>query len=230
MRSVATKPRKQTPRRRPVSRLKPVRRSRLGWRTKGVLILIALIAAIFAWAAIVRAFAPSGNTTATRFDAIIVLGTPADDDGNPMPAMLASVSEGVREYDRGVAPRLILTGGLDGRAYPEAVVMARVAQAQGVPASAIFIEPDSNDTIQNACYTGRIMKSHGWHSAEVISIPTHIARASIIFSRQPIEWRAHTAPPMQPFSSSDLAFANGLEILKMVRYLVYGQWAESCSP
>ena len=56
-------------------------------------------------------FAPSSNTNLTRFDAIIVLGSPADADGNPTPEQLARVTEGVREYERDVAPRLIFTGG-----------------------------------------------------------------------------------------------------------------------
>ena len=38
---------------------------------------------LLAWAAIARQLAPISNTSLTRFDAIIVLGTPADSDGNP---------------------------------------------------------------------------------------------------------------------------------------------------
>ena len=72
------------------------------------------------WAILARAFAPTGNTARTRFDAIIVLGTPADSEGNPTPAQLARVTEGVHEYERGVAPRLILTGGKTNHGFIEA--------------------------------------------------------------------------------------------------------------
>ena len=175
-----------------------------------------------------RVFAPSGNSAATRFDALIVLGTPADSDGNPTPAMLARVSEGVREYERGVAPRMILTGGLDGRPFVEANVMARVAQAQGVPASAIVLEPDANDTIHNACYAARIMKAHGWRSAEVVANSIQLPRAAIIFSRLSIDWHTHAAPPIEPQSTTNIVAASAMEVLKTVRYLFYGNWAESC--
>ncbi len=36
--------------------------------------------------------APASNTSLTRFDAIIVLGYPADSDGNPTPELLARVT------------------------------------------------------------------------------------------------------------------------------------------
>ena len=177
------------------------------------------------WAVLARAFAPKGNTARTRFDAIIVLGSPADAEGNPTPEQLAHVTEAVREYERGVAPRLILTGGATRHGYVEASVMARTAEALGVPSSSIYPEPDALDTIHNACYSARIMQAHGWRSAEVVSSESQLPRAGLILSRQPLEWRTHAAPSLEPGSGSWL---DGLEILKTMRYLVYASWAEKC--
>ena len=75
--------------------------------------------------------------------------------------------------------------------------MARTAEAQGVPESAIFVEPSARDTIQNACFATRIMEAHGWTSAEVVSSPSHLPRAAQIFSRLPIERRTHAAPSLE---------------------------------
>jgi hypothetical protein len=72
--------------------------------------VVAVCLALAAWAVLARRFAPTNNTSLTRFDAIIVLGSSADKDGNPSPDGQARVTEAVREYERGVAPRLILTG------------------------------------------------------------------------------------------------------------------------
>jgi uncharacterized SAM-binding protein YcdF (DUF218 family) len=174
-----------------------------------------------------RAFAPPGNTSATRFDALIVLGSPADAEGNPTPVQLSRVTEAVHEYERGVATHLILTGGTTHGGHVEAEVMARTAEAQGVPASSIVVEPQALDTIQNACYSVRIMKAHGWRSAEVISNAGHLPRAGLIFSRLPIDWRTHAAPSLEPEITSPVA---GLEVLKTLRYLVYAQWGERCTP
>ena len=134
-----------------------------------ILAVILLVLCLLGWGALARLLAPVSNTSLTRFDAIIVLGSPADSDGNPTPKQLARVTEAVHEYERGVAPRLILTGGAVRNQFVEARVMARTAQAQGIPESAIFVEPEARNTIQNACYAVRIMKAHGWRSAEVVS-------------------------------------------------------------
>jgi uncharacterized SAM-binding protein YcdF (DUF218 family) len=202
----------------------------MGWRPITVLVFLTLAFIAFAWAALSLVFAPAGNTSAARFDTLIVLGAPADPDGNPQPVMLSRVNEAVKEYDRGVAAHMIFTGGLDGRRFPEAEVMARAAAAQGVPASAIFVEASSNDTIHNACYAARIMKAHGWRSAEIITSPAHTRRAGIVFSHSSIDWRMHAAPPIEPPSAVGLNFTRALEVLKAVRYHLYGEWAESCTP
>jgi uncharacterized SAM-binding protein YcdF (DUF218 family) len=190
----------------------------------------ALILGLLAWAAIARRQAPSANTSRTRFDAIIVLGTPADSDGNPTPDQLAHVTEAVHEYERGVASRLILTGGPAHNRFVEARVMARAAEAQGIPETAIFVEPEALDTIQNACYSVRIMKAHGWRSAEVISTAVHLPRTGLIFSRLPLEWREHTAPPLAPKSAIRVSVEAIVETAKTARYLVWTRQMEHCEP
>ena len=204
------------------------RRSRVSWRTRLILVGLAGMIVILAWAMIARTLAPTGNTSLNRFDAIIVLGTPADSEGNPKPEQLARVTEGVREYERGVAPRMILTGGPAHNEFVEARVMARVAEAQGVPASAIVIEPQAQDTIQNACYAGRIVKERGWRSVEVVGGAAQLPRAGLIFSRLPLQWRTHAAPTLEPQSNVLNQGRELMEILKTVRYLLYGEWAERC--
>jgi len=174
--------------------------------------------------------APTSNTSLTRFDAIIVLGTSADREGNPPPDLLARVTEGVHEYERGVAPRLIFTGAAVLNKYVEARVMATTAHAQGIPESAIFVEPQARDTIQNACYAVRIMKEHGWRSAEVVSDASHLPRAGIIFNQFPLEWRTHAAPPFASEHAANPWTVASVETLKTVRYLVWSRWRERCQP
>jgi uncharacterized SAM-binding protein YcdF (DUF218 family) len=202
----------------------------MGWRVRIIAACVVLILALFAWGAIARQLAPTSNTALTRFDAIIVLGYPADADGNPTPEQLARVTEAVHEYQRGVAPRLILSGGAAHSNFVEARVMARTAEAQGIPQSAIFVEDQAEDTIQNACYSVRIMKAHGWSSAEVVSSARHLPRAGLIFSRLPIAWRTHAAPPLEPGGGPHLIAGTWMETLKTVRYLVWARQTERCEP
>ncbi len=204
------------------------KRKRLDWKIKLALGCAGTVTAFFLWGAIARALAPASNTHLTRFDAIIVLGSPADGDGNPSPTQLARVTEGVHEYERGVAPRLILTGGPAHNRFVEAQVMARTAHAEGIPDSAIVIEDRAMSTVQNACYSTRIMEEHGWRSAEVVSSASHLQRAGLIFSRLPVEWRAHAAPMLEPqsaFAADETAF---LETLKTVHFLIWGRWMDGC--
>jgi uncharacterized SAM-binding protein YcdF (DUF218 family) len=197
---------------------------------RAVVAAFCLGLAIAGWAVLARRFAPLSNTARNNFDAIIVLGYPADADGNPKPIQLARVTEAVQEYERGVAPRLIVTGGSVANNYVEAQVMARTAEAQGVPASAVFIEPNARDTIQNACYSVRLMTAHGWTSAEIVSSPSHLPRSGLIFSREPIEWRTHAAPPLEPLSAYDRYAVAAMETLKTIRYLIWARWYERCTP
>ncbi|UWZ85944.1 YdcF family protein [Occallatibacter riparius] len=204
-------------------------KTRLSARTRLILAGAGVGSVLLLWAILARVFAPAGNTNAGRVDAIIVLGAKIDSDGTPSPALLSRVTEGVREYERGVAPRIIVTGGKTS-AYTEADVMARLARAQGVPDSAIVKEPQAENTIQNACYSARIMKQHGWKSAEVVTSPSHLPRAGIVFSHTPLEWRGHVAPSLDSPAEGPSWIASASEVLHTGYYLLYSRWADRCSP
>jgi uncharacterized SAM-binding protein YcdF (DUF218 family) len=67
-------------------------------------------------------------------------------------------------------------------------------RASCVPASALYTEEDSRNTIQNAYYSYRILQANGWTSALVVTSPTHVRRASLIFNHYPLAWRMDIAP------------------------------------
>ncbi len=186
------------------------------------------VAGLWVWAWAARRLAPEGNTDQARFDAIVVLGNPADGDGNPAPTQLARVTEAVHEYERGAAAHVIFTGGAVQNRFVEAQVMARTAESMGVPESAVVVEPQARNTIENACYSVKLMRARGWESAEVVSSPWHLKRAGLIFSRLPVKWRAHGAPELEPKSWVDEDESGFMETLKTVRYLVWGRPIEQC--
>jgi len=200
----------------------------MGWLGRGILVCTALVLGLIAWAALERALAPKANTTQDQFDVLIVLGSPADGDGNPSPHQLARVTEAVHEYERGVAPRIIVTGGAVANRFVEAQVMARTAEAQGIPASAVLEDPAARNTLENTCNAWRIMRSHGWESAEVISSPSHLPRAALMLSRLPIKWRVHEAPALGSVGSAAAAKQTAVEILKTLHYLMWSRQMERC--
>lgn len=213
------------------SATRPARRRRaLSWPARLILAGSATLLLLVLWAVAARAFAPRGNTDAGSFDAIIVLGSRLDARGNPTPTLLARVTEAVHEYERGVAPRLIVTGGPERDGQTESAAMARLAEAQGVPGSAIVEEPRAENTIENACYAARIMKERGWHSAEVVTSASHLPRAGMIFNKVPIAWRGHAAPSLAAPTSATTWESTLYELVHTDYYLLYSQWADRCSP
>jgi len=195
---------------------------------RGAIACAAVVVGLVSWAVIARALAPKGNTTQEHFDVLMVLGYPADSDGNPTPIELARVTAAVDEYERGVAPRIIVTGGAAHNRFVEADVMARVAEAEGIPADAIVEERTAMNTLENTCDSLRIMRSHGWESAEVISSASHLPRAGLILSRLPLKWRTHAAPAFEPESEWSKDATTAMEILKTVRYLVWARQVDKC--
>ncbi len=201
---------------------------RLGWSARVILACAAVVLGLLGWAALERALAPEGNTAQDHFDVLIVLGSPVDADGDPSPTEQARVSEAVHEYERGVAPRIIFTGGAVKNRFVEAHVMARTAEAQGIPASAVYADGLSRNTIENTCNALGIMRHHGWESAEVISSPSHLPRAGLMLSRLPLKWRVHAAPALEPANADPSAYQTAKEILKTLYYLTWTRQTEPC--
>ncbi len=156
--------------------------------------LLVLVGVFVFGMALLYGTIPFGNTDDAHFDAIIVLGYPANPDGTVSPIERARVMEGIKEFRRGIASVLIMTGGAAHNEHTEAEVMADFARSQGVPDGAIIRENQALNTIQNAYYSVEIMKARGWKAAEVVSSDSHIRRASLIFRRFPIAYRVHGAP------------------------------------
>ncbi len=165
----------------------------------------------------------------TRFDAIIVLGNPANQDGTPSPEQRERVAEGVREYHAGVAPRLILTGGAAHNAYTEAHVMAQFAGSLGMPTADIVEESQAQNTVQNIYYSAEIMHRSGWTSAEIVSSPSHLPRTSLIleaFDRSQadlaIHWQTHAAHWPPEYSTNRKLALLSAEALECLRRRIRG--------
>src|SRR5437660_11211506 len=91
-------------------------------------------------------------------DAIVVLGCRG-------PAALRRRLEiGIRLFEVGAAPLLVLSGG-GGGPVPEAELMRRVAIADGVPPTALLIDMVSRDTFE----TARLLSARGLRSVLLVS-------------------------------------------------------------
>jgi len=134
------------------------------------------------------------NAKLGKVDTIIVLGCPTKADGSPTPEQRERVLEGVREFKKGVSDHIIMTGAAAHNQFVEAHSMALLAEANGVPASAVIEENQAQNTVQNIYYSEKIMEKNGWHTTEVISSPSHLPRTALILHHWPqLQWETHPA-------------------------------------
>ena len=165
---------------------------------------------------------PLSNTAQKKFDVILVLGYPCLENGTPSPEQRARVLEGVREWRRGVAPRIIVSGAAAHNQWVEADCMARLAEQQGVPANDILEERQAHNTIQNVYYTVAIMQAHGWKSADVVSSWSHLPRAALILAHFPIAWRTDAAPWPPEFTVLDTSIRDWSEAQYCLKLRIEG--------
>lgn len=87
-------------------------------------------------------------------------------------------------YQAGKAPRILLTGG---NVFPqpglqsEAYYARRLLGQWGVPETAIVMETESRNTIQNAEHSARIIADRGWKDILLVTSATHMHRAVLAF-------------------------------------------------
>jgi uncharacterized SAM-binding protein YcdF (DUF218 family) len=107
-------------------------------------------------------------------DAIVVLGC-----RGPV-ALRRRLEIGIRLFERGAAPLLVLSGGGRGP-LREAELMRRAAIAHGVPPTAMLVDPVSRDTFENAGETARLLSARGLRSVLLVSDRVHLPRAALLF-------------------------------------------------
>ena len=136
--------------------------------------------------------------------AIVVLGA-AQWDGRPSPVLRARVDHAIQLWRRGLAPRLIVTGGRGlGDTTSEAAVERRYAISHGIPASAIIVEAESRTTSESLRNVAAMMKP-GERDVILVSDPFHMLRLSILARRFGL--RPRTSPTRtSPISANRAEF------------------------
>lgn len=103
-------------------------------------------------------------------DRIVVFGARCYADGTPTLTLEDRVKTACDLYRRGLAPKLLLSGGPGDGAVHETDAMRRLALNAGVPDSAIEIDRDGIDTAATVRHTGpgRVLAvSHFYHLARI---------------------------------------------------------------
>jgi uncharacterized SAM-binding protein YcdF (DUF218 family) len=116
-------------------------------------------------------------------DAIVVMGA-AQYAGHPSPALRARLDHAVTLWERGLAPRMILTGGTGtGETVSEAAVSRTYVLSRGVSDTAILLENEGRTSSESLHSAAELMHARGMHEAIIVSDPFHMLRLRILARR-----------------------------------------------
>ena len=116
-------------------------------------------------------------------DAIVVLGA-AQYVGRPSPVLRARLDHALDLWRRGLAPRLILTGGTGvGDTTSEAAVGRRYVMRRGVPEQAVITENRGKTTRESMRAVAAFMRTQSDSTVILVSDPFHMLRLSVLARR-----------------------------------------------
>ncbi len=142
------------------------------------------LVALTAWLLIVALVLVAGARPELKeSDAIVVMGA-AQYNGRPSPVLKSRVDHAIELYGRGLAPRILFTGGVGtGDTVSEAQVARRYALESGVPDSAILLEPRGRTSAESMGEAARILRARSLESALLVSDPFHMLRLELLARR-----------------------------------------------
>ena len=148
------------------------------------LIGYAALSAVVAWvASFVAVMVWGARDMASPADAIVVLGA-AQYAGRPSPVLKARLDHAISLWKKGLAPRVVLTGGRGtGDTISEAAVGRRYVMRAGVADSAILLENEGRTTTASIEAVADIMQEEHLEKAILVSDPFHMLRLQILAQR-----------------------------------------------
>jgi len=163
-----------------------------GRRRRKVLLTLSIAAAVLSMTLVALDAYGRREVPEGRWDAIIVTGCKVERDGTASPALRRRTLKAVELWRSGLAPVIVLTGGV-GRFEPsEARAAADVAMEAGVPESALLLEELSTSTEENALFASRLIDSR---RVIVVTDTYHVFRTERVFGRHFAEARAVGSVP-----------------------------------
>jgi uncharacterized SAM-binding protein YcdF (DUF218 family) len=156
---------------------------------------IAILA--LAWLSLVAVVSWGHRDEARPATAIVVLGA-AQYEGRPSPVLRARLDHALVLWNRGIAPRLILTGGRGaGDTTSEAEAGKRYVMRRGVPEAAISLETNGRTTSESLHAVSVMMGANMNRSVVLVSDPFHMLRLTILARRlglRPLPSPTRTSP------------------------------------
>ncbi len=187
------------------------------WRRR--LVVVVLLAAAVAvamhqhvcWSAQAHVVAAAA---APKVDFLVVPGARIHPDGKPFHLLVDRLLTARELFERGVAPRILVSGrGGGGLAVDEVAAMRRWLQQHGVPAAAIVDDGEGLRTIDTM---RRCKDVFGARSAVVVSNPFHVERAVFLGRQAGLDVTGVAAPYAREYSASTMLRNRGREVVARI--------------
>jgi uncharacterized SAM-binding protein YcdF (DUF218 family) len=164
------------------------------------LIVAVFVLVLAIWMSFVIAIVDSGRRDeAQRADAIVVLGA-AQYEGRPSPVLKARLDHAAALWTRGLAPRMIVTGGRGvGDTTSEAAVSMRYLAQRGIPLDSISMDMEGLTTSQSMVAVRRFLRTKSYPAVILVSDPFHMLRLAILTRR------LHMIPLLSPTRTSPIS-------------------------
>jgi len=187
---------------------RPRRRYRaLAW-IRSILVLIVIAIPLFILLIAGAVYWQARTDEARPVDAIVVLGA-AQYNGRPSPVLSARLDHALALYDDGTAPLIVLTGGkMQGDAFTEAEAGQAHLEERGVPASAILLENEGQDTFTSMEGVAALLDGSGVGRILLVSDGFHLLRAELMARHFGFDAFSSAAPdgPIDPWSATELSY------------------------
>jgi uncharacterized SAM-binding protein YcdF (DUF218 family) len=184
---------------------------------------VAALAAVLLYLGVtfVQVFQASRRDGAERTQAIVVFGA-AQYDGTPSPVLRARLDHAAKLYQRGVADRVVVTGGrLPDDRFSEAAASARYLTSKGVPDSSILREVQGRTSWESLASAARFLKRRGVTDVVLVSDGFHSARIGAMADE--LGLKAHTSPTTSsPITGTETLPYLGKETLAVAAGRVLG--------
>jgi uncharacterized SAM-binding protein YcdF (DUF218 family) len=143
-----------------------------------------VFAALIVWAGTLGLVLAAGaRPVVQQADAVLVLGA-AQYNGRPSPVLKARLDHGISLYKRGLAKKMIFTGGVGaGDTLSEGEVSKRYALKQGVPDTAIMVERQGVTSAESVTAAAAQMRQQGLRTALIVSDSYHMLRVELLARR-----------------------------------------------
>lgn len=185
-------------------------------RIRKALGLVVLAAVTVYTVALVTVLVVSQQDQRQPVDAIVVLGA-AQYNGRPSPVLRARLNHAIALYLEGLAPRIIVTGGVGRRdTLSEATVGRHYLVTHGVPTQAVVVQAHGRSTQSSMTAVAEWLEQEGLHRVILVSDPFHMFRLRLEARRTNLE--AYTSPTeSSPISENPVVelrylFAEGFKI------------------